>query len=110
MSDRQDIDEIKARADIFKLLEDMGGRLATYSGSAWDEETPVFCPFCDDKNSKKPAGHANQIKGLFFCFNCGTGGDVIKLVQIWQSCDFDEALGYLDKKFPKAGERDNPWR
>ena len=108
MSDREYIDDVRARSDILKLLEGMGGRVQL--GKNWDEETLVFCPFCDDKDSKKPAGRANQIKGLYFCFSCGTGGDVIKLVQIDLELGFDDALDWLDKKFPKEGERANPWK
>jgi len=108
MSDREYIDDVRARADLLEVLEEMGARWQI--GQNWDTETMVFCPFCDDKDSKKPAGRANQLKGLYFCFNCGTGGDVIKLVQIDLELGFDDALDWLDKKFPKEGERANPWK
>jgi len=109
MSNRELIDDVRARADLIVVLEDAGARIDTSSAAAWDEETPVFCPFCEDISSKKPAGRANQLKGLYFCFSCGWGGDVIKIVRETKGLGFDEALDYLDKKFPKEGERANPW-
>lgn len=101
-----DIADVKARADILEVLELLGGRIDTIGG--WDDEVKVFCPFCEDRQSKKPAGHANSLKGLYFCFSCGTGGDVIKLVMIGKHLDFLGALDWLARKFPKTKGED-PW-
>lgn len=103
-----DIADIKARADILEVLESLGGRVDTRGSSSWDEETPIFCPFCEDLQSSKPAGRANALKGLYFCFSCGTGGDVIKLIQISKNLGFLEAIQWLEEKFPKTTE--NPWK
>ncbi|MCH9034907.1 MAG: hypothetical protein IID42_10440 [Planctomycetes bacterium] len=34
------------------------------------------CPFCDGKKFS-----VSPKEGLFYCFNCGAGGDVIELLQ-----------------------------
>ena len=99
------IADVKARADILTVLEELGAKVAPEGG--WDEEVRVFCPFCVDLNSKKPAGRANSLRGLYFCFACGTGGDVIKLVMIGKGLDFTAALHWLDAKFP--GQAEDPW-
>lgn len=107
MSDKARIAAIRARSDILQILEEAGGRIQM--GRSWEDEVQVFCPFCEDAASKKPAGRANTLKGLYFCFSCGFGGDAIKLIREIRGLTFVEALEYLDWLFPEEGERDEPW-
>ena len=47
------------------------------------------CPFHDDRN---PSMLITDSRGMYKCFSCGAGGDVIKFVQEYKHLDFKEAL------------------
>jgi len=47
------------------------------------------CPFHDDQH---PSLSVNEEKGLFHCFGCGVGGDVIRFVELIEGLSFKEAL------------------
>lgn len=59
-----------------------------------------LCPFHDDKN---PSMRVNDEKGLFHCFACGEGGDVIAFYMRYNNLDFYDALKDLAAK---AGIKD----
>jgi len=48
-----------------------------------------LCPFHDEKT---PSFHVSPSRGLFYCFGCGVGGDVIKFVQQIDNLSFLEAV------------------
>jgi len=52
------------------------------------------CPFHDEKSASFVITPA---KGLFNCFGCGAGGDVIKFVELYYNVDFKGALEKLGK-------------
>ena len=49
----------------------------------------ALCPFHDDKN---PSLQISPEKGIFKCFSCGTGGDAIRFVQLYEHISFPEAV------------------
>jgi hypothetical protein len=111
--------ELKARIDILEVLEKIGAR--TKFQEAWDDEVAVWCPFCDDAGSKKPAARANPIKGLYFCYKCSLGGSVIDIAiahlrsgsdPLWgEYSSIDRAVEWLNENWPPpAEEEDDPWR
>src|ERR1700753_3833276 len=51
-----------------------------------------LCPFHDEKT---PSFNVTPARGLFYCFSCGEGGDVIKFVQQIASLSFVEAVERL---------------
>ncbi len=51
-----------------------------------------ICPFHDEKS---PSLSVSPTKGLFHCFGCGTGGDVIRFVQNIEHLDFTDAVERL---------------
>jgi DNA primase len=51
-----------------------------------------ICPFHDEKS---PSLSVSPGKGLFHCFGCGTGGDVIRFVQNIEHLDFTDAVERL---------------
>jgi DNA primase len=51
-----------------------------------------LCPFHDEKT---PSFNVTPARGLFYCFSCGEGGDVIKFVQQIDSLSFVEAVERL---------------
>ena len=51
-----------------------------------------ICPFHDDH---KPSMRVSDDKGLFHCFSCGTGGDIIGFHMKYNNLDFVSALKEL---------------
>ena len=51
-----------------------------------------LCPFHDEKS---PSFNVTPARGLFHCFGCGVGGDVIRFVQNVEHLDFAEAVERL---------------
>jgi DNA primase len=51
-----------------------------------------LCPFHDEKS---PSLSVSPDKGLFHCFGCGIGGDVIRFVQNIEHLDFTESVERL---------------
>lgn len=55
-----------------------------------------LCPFHDEKT---PSFHVTPSRGLWYCFGCGEGGDVIGFLQKVDSLSFVEAIEKLASKF-----------
>ncbi len=51
-----------------------------------------LCPFHEEKS---PSFSVTPSRGLYHCFGCGAGGDVIRFVQSVDSLDFSEAVERL---------------
>ncbi len=51
-----------------------------------------LCPFHEEKS---PSFNVTPSRGLFYCFGCGAGGDVIKFVQDVEHLDFGDAVERL---------------
>src|SRR3954468_7478231 len=51
-----------------------------------------LCPF---HREKSPSFTVDRGKGLFYCFGCGTGGDVFKFVVLTERMTFPEAVEYV---------------
>ena len=51
-----------------------------------------LCPFHDEKS---PSFHVTPRKGLYFCFGCQAGGDVIDFVRRIDHLEFNEAVEKL---------------
>ncbi|MEV5571380.1 DNA primase [Spirillospora sp. NPDC052269] len=54
-----------------------------------------LCPFHDEKS---PSFNVTPSRGLFYCFGCGAGGDVIKFVQEIDHLTFTESVERLAAK------------
>lgn len=50
------------------------------------------CPF---HNEKSPSFNVNPSKGIFKCFGCGKGGDVVSFVEEYEKFSFVEAIRWL---------------
>ena len=67
----------------------------------------ALCPFHTEKT---PSFYASE-NGMFHCFGCGVGGDVIKFVMLMEKMDFKECMQLLSTryniplKFSTGGER-----
>jgi DNA primase len=83
------LDDLKAQTNIVAIVGDvvpLRKAGATLKG---------LCPFHQEKT---PSFTVNGEKGIFHCFGCGTGGDVVKFVQLHQKSTFPEAVRYLAQR------------
>jgi DNA primase len=54
-----------------------------------------LCPFHDEKT---PSFHVTPARGMYFCFGCSQGGDVIRFVEKVEHLSFTEAVERLAVK------------
>ncbi len=78
--------------DAVDIVEVVGERVALKRRGA---HFVGLCPFHDDHN---PSMTVNPARRIFKCWSCGTGGDVIKFVQLSQRIEFKDALALLAKR------------
>ena len=84
---REDIDAVRERIRI----EDVVGEHVTLkSGGAGSMKG--LCPFHDERT---PSFNVRPQLGLWHCFGCGEGGDVIAFVERIDHLSFTEAVEYL---------------
>ena len=84
------VDAVKAAADLVAVVEErtslrkQGARLVGR------------CPFHEERT---PSFSVNPSLGLYHCFGCHQGGDVIKFVRDTQGLDFAGAIEWLAERF-----------
>jgi len=76
-------EELRNQADILRVVGDYVS-LKKKGNNYW-----ACCPF---HNEKTPSFSVNPSKGLFKCFGCGKGGDVITFVMEIEGAPFPEAV------------------
>ncbi|WP_448061103.1 DNA primase [Cellulomonas hominis] len=84
---REDVQAVRERARI----EDIVGQHVALK-SAGVGSMKGLCPFHDERS---PSFHVRPQVGLYHCFGCGEGGDVIDFVQKIDGLPFTEAVEYL---------------
>ena len=94
------VEDLKAQADIVQVVQDsvpLKKAGSSYKG---------LCPFHTEKT---PSFHVNRDKGFFHCFGCGTGGDVVKFVELQEKLSFPDAVRLLAHRFGlQVPESDDP--
>ena len=83
------VKEIKRRLSITDLIESYTSIKKTGKGYVG------LCPFHDDHN---PSMHVDDEKGLFHCFSCGAGGDILGFYMRYNNITFPEAISELAKR------------
>jgi DNA primase len=84
------VDAVKATADIVAVVEErtslrkQGARLVGR------------CPFHEERT---PSFSLNPSQGLYYCFGCHKGGDLISFVRETQGLDFAGAIEWLADRF-----------
>lgn len=81
--------EIKSVADIVSVIGDyveLKRAGSNYVG---------LCPF---HNEKTPSFSVSPSKGIFHCFGCGVGGDVISFIMQKEGLSYPEAIKFLADK------------
>jgi len=90
--DRTDVVEaVRAQADLRAIVSDYLP-LKKSSGSKYR----ALCPFHAEKT---PSFYVDADKQLFYCFGCGTGGDVFKFLMLYEKLEFPEALKSLAARY-----------
>jgi len=84
------IDEDLALVREQAHIEDVIGSYVTLRRTGAD--LTGLCPFHDEKTA---SFHVTPSKGLYYCFGCGAGGDVIKFVQQIENASYMEAVQQL---------------
>src|SRR5687767_11459141 len=80
------IAQVRGAADIVEFVQQVTPlKLAgkSYKG---------LCPF---HREKSPSFHVDRAKGLFYCFGCGTGGDIFKFLTLTERFTFPEAVEHV---------------
>jgi len=81
--------EVRERAPILEVISDyMSLRKsgANYQG---------LCPFHGEKS---PSFNVNPARGIFHCFGCGAGGNVVTFVMRMEGMNFPAAVKFLAKR------------
>ncbi|HDP75083.1 MAG TPA: DNA primase [Bacteroidales bacterium] len=90
MIDQHTVDKILAAADIVEVVKEyvtLRKRGVNYLG---------LCPF---HNEKTPSFTVSQSKGIFKCFGCGKGGNVVNFIMEHERLNYVEALKFLANKY-----------
>lgn len=90
MSDRDQIETIKERLEIVSVVQEYVPTLKKSGRNYFG-----ICPFHQEKT---PSFSVNSDLGLFKCFGCGEGGDVIKFIEKIEGLDFSHALENAAKR------------
>ncbi|HTR03812.1 MAG TPA: DNA primase [Thermoanaerobaculia bacterium] len=85
--------ELRSAADIVAVIGDHTA--LKKAGRSWKG----LCPF---HNERTPSFTVDRDKGLYHCFGCGAGGDVIRFVREIDRLDFPDAVEALAARFGVA--------
>lgn len=84
------VQAVLASSDIVEVVggyTSLRKRGATYEG---------LCPFHKEKT---PSFKVSADKGLYYCFGCGEGGDVVRFLERVENLSFTEAVEQLAERF-----------
>lgn len=84
---RDQIEAIKSRVDLAAVVAERGLSLERRGRHLF-----ALCPFHEEKT---PSFVVTPHRGLFHCFGCGAGGDVLGFVVRFDHVSFPEALRTL---------------
>ena len=80
------IQQLKSHADIVQIIQNFVP--LRRQGSSW----VGLCPFHDDSS---PSMHVTPSMGIYKCFACGAGGDVLKFIMEHEKMDFISTLKFV---------------
>ncbi|MEZ5115838.1 MAG: DNA primase [Candidatus Nanopelagicales bacterium] len=86
----EDVALVRERARIDDVVREYVGLKPAGGGSL-----KGLCPFHDERS---PSFHVTPSRGLYYCFGCGEGGDVISFVQKVDHLTFAESVEKLAGK------------
>lgn len=85
----QVVGQVRDSADIVEIISSVTPLKA--AGRTWKG----LCPF---HREKTPSFNVDRSKGMFYCFGCGTGGDVFKFVMLIERMNFPEAIEWVAER------------
>jgi DNA primase len=86
---RQALDELKQQIPLLDYLRAQDWRATRrLSRGRW----MGLCPLHSDR---KPSFIVDSNKGLFYCYGCGRGGDLIRFAELYHEVRFPQALALL---------------
>ena len=86
---RQALDELKQQIRLLDYLQGHDWRPARQLSRG---RLMGLCPFHADQ---KPSFLVDTSKGLFYCYGCGRGGDVIRFAELYHQVKFPQAVALL---------------
>jgi DNA primase len=84
------VEAVRAAADLHEVVS--GYVALKKSGARWRG----LCPFHQEKT---PSFYVDADKQLYYCFGCGSGGDVFKFLMQYEKLDFPETLKSLATRY-----------
>jgi len=85
-------DDVVAVRDRAKIDEIVGSYVTLKRAGS---SLTGLCPFHEERS---PSFNVTPVRGLYYCFGCGEGGDVINFVQKVENLSFTEAVERLADK------------
>jgi len=86
-----DAEDVKARVNVLQAIQEEGVQLTRKGRTWWG-----CCPFHAENT---PSFQVDPDKGLWHCFGCDKGGDVIAFIMQAKQVPFAGALAYLGEKY-----------
>ena len=86
-------EDVRAVRDASQIAEVVGEYLQLRSAGGGNLKG--LCPFHDEKS---PSFNVTPSRGMYYCFGCGEGGDVITFVTRIEGLNFNEAVERLAKR------------
>jgi DNA primase len=83
----EDIAEVREKSPIADIIGDH-----VQLRNAGGGNLKGLCPFHDEKS---PSFNVTPARGMYYCFGCNAGGDVIRFVQQIENLDFTDAVERL---------------
>lgn len=88
--DRRSLEELKQRIGLLDYLQ---------SHLQWEPShrttSGQVAGLCPLHSETKPSFWVHLRKNLFYCYGCGRGGDIIRLVELFHHLTFPQALSHL---------------
>jgi DNA primase catalytic core len=100
MIEKERIEAIKRDIDLAAFIESRGIILKK-NGKGY----VGLCPFHEDSN---PSLSVNPTKNLWQCFGCGTGGDIIRFVELMDKVSFPAAIKKISEAMQIKGQAAPP--
>ena len=85
------VEAVRTAADLHEVVSGYVA-LKKSGGNRWRG----LCPFHQEKT---PSFYVDADKQLYYCFGCGSGGDVFKFLMLYEKLEFPEALKTLAARY-----------
>ena len=89
---RKDLEQLKQRIPLLQYLQ---RRHWTGCRVAAREEFVGLCPLHRDT---RPSFYVNARKNLFYCHGCGSGGDLIRFIELSLDLPFRQSITHLERE------------